>query len=62
MEKSMEIGGIGDYQGTGRERDGEDLFNGYEVLFSGDESVLQPERGSDWTTLWMSGMSLKHSL
>ena len=35
----MEIGGIGDYQGTGRERDGEDLFNGYEVLFSGDESV-----------------------
>jgi len=58
----MEIGGIGDYQGTRRERDGEDLFNGYEVLFSGDESVLQPERGSDWTTLWMSGMSLKHSL
>lgn len=47
MEKSMEIGGIGDYQGTRRERDGEDLFNGYEVLFSGDESVLQPERGSD---------------
>ena len=47
MEKSMEIGGIGDYQGTGRERDGEDLFNGYEVLFLGDESVLQPERGSD---------------
>ena len=58
----MEIDEIGDYKWTGRERNGVNLFSGYEVLFWGNESGLQPERGNDWTTLWMNGMSLNYSL